>query len=540
MARVPRAGERSVQLAPDPIGFQQFDIPNTLDPIGKAVSGIGVLIEERIQEYDKAVAQDIDTEFTNRLNELALEQDQLTGQEAWEAREGHSQQIDSLVAEYEGRKGMTRNQLAMLSPVIQNKAVTAKGNRGRLAEGHRKKFIISVKKNTADSSVNEYIKTGEEKYLHTGVEAAQEGAKIMGEDTKAARTDLLDEAHRHRLDQILEADAGAAKDYFEKNREDIYAKEWDNIEAKLKDRSVLQEAQETADEIIEKYRDDPEAQAKAAKDVDDPKVRDDVLKRVKAETAWQKALVKEAREKQSQALFKELDDAIQSDAPRAVLYEIRGRAEEQTDRSAMDALIEEATIGPVKYDDPPTYDALATLAATDPETFVASYRSEDYVKTLTPGSRKQLADLKADIITAKDATAEMTRNQIVINYLNSEGVENKEKRSSFIIAHNERVRQIEKDKPKGQKASPEEMEQAAKDLMKDIALNDRWPGWWDTTKKVYELGEGDDPQVPPVERAEIIAQYKRPKEGPNPGAGRSPTEQEIFDAYKEFLLRGSR
>lgn len=146
-------------------------------------------------------------------------------------------------------------------------------------------------------------------------------AQVMGETAIRANSqgkspDVLDrqlsefrtKLHGSVIERMAETDAKTARAYYEKNKDQMDGTTQTQVEKVLNHQGVRQESQAQADRIVgqtDRYQD----QLAAAREIEDPEVRDDTVRRVKARHTEQEQAQKQARQDAYDSTIDQIIDA---------------------------------------------------------------------------------------------------------------------------------------------------------------------------------------------------------------------------------------
>lgn len=327
---------------------------------------------------------------------------------------------------------------------------------------------------------------------------------------------------------LSNGDDRAAKSYFEANRDSIGADDMAKLEGALEEGSIRGESQRLSDTIARKHGSLGSAISEVKK-IDDPKLRDATMERVKGEFALREAAKKDAEERD----FLSLTNAIEGGKKYADLDPNIIARMPLNQRNALRAYAAGSGI----ETDPATYYDLKTMAAA-PEMQDKFLKTNllDYTKRLSPTDLKGMMDLQASIRN-KDGKAEkeldgfLTNQEQVNNVLDQAEIKDKDKRARFLDKTNQVIREFSK--ANNRKPNADEVKKIADNLMIDVVTSKR-AFWFDATKKAYELAPGDT--VEDVETDKIPKSERRLIEDALRRNQRPVTD----DTVKELYLRKLR
>lgn len=292
--------------------------------------------------------------------------------------------------------------------------------------------------------------------------------------------------------------------------------------AKKEDRdlTVRRESQAQEDAIVAKLGAGPAA-LKAARDIEDPEVRDSTVSRIKVRQAEAKQAEIEYRETLTEEAlgfingggkFADLPLNIKNGLQPSALNSLRSYAEQQAG-------------GGTRRTNPETLIELSELSADDPQKFgetdMLVYRDK-----LSDSDFEEFVDLQRKIRSGSldgKATGFMTVNQLrdervkdLFGTPAKQSEKQKEKRRRFVEQFEGQLKSFRDENKRA--AGAADARKILDDLTARVAID------WGRDKRVFELGEGDIPDVPEADRNEIIRELQK--------RGRPITEQAIIDLYR--------
>lgn len=168
------------------------------------------------------------------------------------------------------------------------------------------------------------------------------------------------------------------------------------------------------------------------------------------------------------------------------------------------------------------------------ERFEMGVTKEQFENTIAPA----WAAARRGVVAAEakqPVTAQRSRSQIVEQALKAAG---KHKNAKAVMGFNrlvdEWISDLEASKPKGQKATPEEIQTIVDRLMSDVEVKGRYWWWPDPDRKLFQTEEGETPfvegveQIPERDRKELEAALTN-------SFGRKPTDEEVIEVWNDFI-----
>lgn len=325
--------------------------------------------------------------------------------------------------------------------------------------------------------------------------------------------------------ELLSKPKGTTADYIAPDRR---AALLEAAKKESRDLTVRRESQTQEDAIVAKHGGNWSAALKAAREIDDPEVRDSTVSRIKVRQAEAKQAELEYTETLSEEAlafingggkFADLPLKIKNGLKPSALNSLRAYAEQQAGGSR-------------RSTDPETLIELSRLSTDDPQKF-GELSMLDYRSKLSDGDFEEFVDLQRKIRSGSldgRSTGFMTLNQVRDERLRdlfgsamptAKEVEKvSAARRRFVEQYENRLRAVRQQTGKAPVA--DDARKILDDMTADVAINRDY--WFDTTKKVYELDENDIPDVPEADRNEIISALRK--------AGKPVTDQAIQQLYQ--------
>lgn len=329
----------------------------------------------------------------------------------------------------------------------------------------------------------------------------------------------------------------SAKKYFEVNKDQFTGQDVAHLEKALEEGSLRGESQRLSDSIANKHMSLMGAISEVKK-IEDPKVRDATMDRVKAEFA----LKEQAKREWEENAFKNATNLVEKGG----LESIPPSQWAGFSLSTRSALKNYAK-GDAQMTDMPTYYDLKTQAAT-PELQNKFLQTNllDLSNKFSRGDLKEMMDLQASL-RSKDGKADkvldgfLSDKEIAENTLDQIGIKSsdKDERALFMRRLQEEVVKVEKQTQK----KPDSKEvQAISDKLAMKVVTDKG-FFFNSRKRVYELSEGEDvkieiKQVPREEQNKIREALKNKQR--KSGRNESITDDMIADLYAQKIKADSR
>jgi hypothetical protein len=290
-----------------------------------------------------------------------------------------------------------------------------------------------------------------------------------------------------------------------------------------RDLTVRRESQAQEDAIVAKYGTSTAA-LKAARDIENPEVRDSTVNRIKV----RQAEAKQAELEHAEALSEEALAFINEGGKFADLpLKIKNGLKPST-LNSLRSYAEQMAGGGVRRTDPEALIELSELSADDPQKF-GEMNLLEYRPKLSDGDFEEFVDLQRKIRTGSldgKATGFMTINQVRDERLrdifgsaqpaSKEGPKVSASRRKFVSMYENRLRAFREET--GKRPGTDDARKILDEMTAEVAID------WGRDKPVYELDEGDIPDVPDADRNEIIRELQK--------RGKPVTEEAIVNLYR--------
>lgn len=331
------------------------------------------------------------------------------------------------------------------------------------------------------------------------------------------RQETLTGFHSAQVDALIEADPEAATAYYKANKGEIGAAQRGKIEDMLEAETFRRKSQATTDGLMAQGLTAEETLA-AARQIQDPKERDEVVSRVKARLSERASFAETERAKLLLQVTNYIDETGSTDdIPAKIWGSLSIPERNQFKKYASD----QRSGIPVKTDYN-TYYELSQMRAEEP----GKFRTLDLTKhfgSLGDTERKQVIGWQRDMLegeaSGKDATWISTKNGIVNDALNSMGIDygktagsDEAQRAANFRGAIERKLALWQEENPGKQIQPEEFRALVNRQTIDVKLPGE--GWFGTDKSMplFEAESapdwyfsGDVGDLPEQDRREIEA-----------------------------------
>lgn len=304
---------------------------------------------------------------------------------------------------------------------------------------------------------------------------------------------------------------------------DVKAKILEAAKKEGRDLIVRRESQAQEDAIVAKLGTSAAALS-AARDIDDPEVRDSTVNRIKVRQAEAKQAEFETREALGEEALSFINEGgkfanlplhIKNGLKPSALNSLRSYAEQQAG-------------GGARRTDPETLIKLSELSGDDPQKF-GEINMLEHRDKLSDSDFEEFVDLQRKVRSGSldgKATGFMTLNQVRDDRLkdlfgssaptSKEPGKTSEARRKFVTQYEDRLRAVKTET--GKPARTEDARKILDDLTAEVAIN------WGRDKRVYELTSEDIPNVPDADRNEIIRELQR--------RGKPVSDESILSLYR--------
>jgi hypothetical protein len=290
-----------------------------------------------------------------------------------------------------------------------------------------------------------------------------------------------------------------------------------------RDLTVRRESQAQEDAIVAKFGTGPAA-LKAARDIEDPEVRDSTVSRIKVRQAEAKQAETDLRESLSEEALGFINDGGKfADLPLHIKNGLKPSA-----LNSLRSYAEQQASGGRRSTDPETLIELSNLSVDDPQRFgeldMLGYRDK-----LTDADFEEFVDLQRKIRSGSldgRSTGFMTLNQVRDERLRDvfgsamptakEGDKVSAARRKFFEQYEGRLRAVRQQT--GKPPGAEDARKILDGMTADVAINRDY--WFDTAKPAFEMTFDD---IPEADTKEITAALMR--------AGKPVTPESVLDLY---------
>lgn len=319
--------------------------------------------------------------------------------------------------------------------------------------------------------------------------------------------------------KLLSKPKGTAADFIAPDRR---AALLEAAKKESRDLTVRRESQAHEDAIVAKHGTGPTA-LKAAREIEDPEVRDSTVSRIKVRQAEAKTAELEYQDSLSEEAlafingggkFADLPLKIKNGLKPSALNSLRSYAEQMAG-------------GGTRRTNPETLIELSELSADDPQKF-GEISMLQYRDKLSDSDFEEFVDLQRKVRTGTldgKASGFMTMNQVRDDRLKDifgsaqpvakEGSQTSAARRKFVSMYESRLRSFREET--GKRPGADDARKILDDMTAEVAIN------WGRDKRVFELTQ-DDIDVPDADRNEIIRELQK--------RGKPVTEESIINLYR--------
>lgn len=468
------------------------------------------------------------------------------GRNAIESYDSTIQSIKDADEEIVQKFNLTGNKLEMYNRLrdrddLQNQSQLNRhltGERRRLDDDTQKAFIQtetdSAIKNFQDpSAVNYKLENIEGSIIAYGKRNG-----LSDEEVNFQRANIRSGIRSGVVSQYLNSgDDRGAKAYFEQHKDAFTAKDNEKLQKDLELGSLRGESQRESDKIFAESSTLGQAIEKVRK-IEDPKLRDETMQRVRQNFQMKEAVDQETRENRSSkiATLLESNSGDLDRIPPAEWNQMT--AAERTSWRNYSKSIQKGNI----ETDAEVYYALITEAQSDKESF-AKKDLYQYKGSLGMTEFKELAKMQTQIRgNAESAESKATiqsiysNKQLVEKQFESMGRNLKDKSQqqdllNFAMQFESRINEEAKTRNK-KKLSTEERVQILNDLTKEVVLNKR-SFWTDKSVRAFELNKARAADIDVDDIPESVATQIKS----HPTYKKSPGPERLKEMYLHYLKK---
>jgi len=532
---------------------EAFGGGQSLERLNTATRGLNdevvKLVAREKEAADDAASQEAYGRLVTLKNELIYnpETGALTrkGKNAFGVSDEYGQKYQKLAGEIES--SLTNgNQKALFRRMAEKEALELNGTLERHTfvesqafQENTYKSLVSTLQDDAIKNMDVPGKIDGNMNLITG--ATMDFARKRGMDatqTKALVTDTVSKTHSAVINRLLTNGRDIeAKTYFDANKDAIVGTDITAVEKVLEEGTLRGESQRQADNIVSTYATRTEA-LEAAKGIKEPKLRDEVERRVNDHFQQQKLALAEAKESR----FKQAADILEQTGTRDRIPPDLWASLDIEERNAIDRRDKQLKTKTKVETEWTTYYELKSMAsspATKDEFLKKNLLTFRHV--LADAEFKEIVGLQSSLRSNDDkAEKELdgyrTKKQIVDETLIAAGFDispkanksNAEKTAQFRRMVDENVMTLQAQT--GKKATNADVQQIVDNLMvKGVTVR----GWiWDTTKRAFELKPGESMAI---ERADIPRTELNKIEDALKRRNIAVTDERIIELYNRKL-----
>lgn len=336
---------------------------------------------------------------------------------------------------------------------------------------------------------------------------------------------------------VNDGDDRTAKAFLKEIEGEIDGGTRDQLAKMIDNASIRGDSQRVADEIMQKGLSESEALAEARK-IEDPKRRDEAVRRVKNRYSENKAIQERQAWEIADNAGKKLEEAGSLDVVPPAQWDKLNYKQQM----ALKKREQQLKAGVEPDTDFTKYYQLEQLAAEKRQAF-GKINLIEFRPYLSDTDFKKFSKMQASY---RQKTSEAnslfdgveSKNSIVNNALTEIGVDYSKKASDEEIQRSNKFRRrvddlvMEKQRELGREVNNKELREIVDDLRVEVVTDKGW--LWDTEKRIFELNPGDEvsmdfEDIPEAERAKIEQALVR--------AGITVSEEEITRKYAAMLSK---
>ena len=536
MPRVPRFGSQQVREAPLPSARITTQVtPEEFGAgIGRSLTNVGQVVQEQRNKADDIMVFDADRELGEFENNALYhpESGALTrrGRDAFDMPEQVRADYAAKVNEIEAR---------LTSPGAKQKFRRLTVGRERGINRTVQRHVAAEIKKFEDESTENYLKNARANAAFNYNDPERVGVEIarqkMALSAYAQRNGLPADWTKNKIESaesqthvaviermLVNNQDRMAKAYFKANKSGITGEHITGVEKALEAGSLRGESQRRADAIFE-ASDDFTTQLATARKIGDPKLRDEVVSRVKQRNSEQATATAQEQRQAKDDSWEIIASGEGKDAiPVTTWAKLNG-----ADQQAIVTFLQKRASGEAIDTD---WEAYYSLARLDPKA-LAQVNLNDFRTKLANTEFKQAVAWQRAGQTAlsKGVAPEGTTQQLINSALKEHKMADKLK-GQFTS----RVYQTidEEQQNLGRKLTTKERQQIIDTLMIEGEIfTENWP--WDPNKRAFEIETNEERRrfyvkdVPPPEREKIEAALRRQKQ--------PVTDENVMRLYNQKL-----
>lgn len=517
--------------------------------ITEATQGLGRVVDD-IYQKEKNKADDLATQeayakLVKKKNDLVYNPEtglmNRKGKDAFGAVDDGAKSFDSFADEIENGLS-SAEQKAMFRNIRLREKTELDGSLQRHVFGEARAYDEETTNSSLsaarEDAVLNYLTPGKiEESIRTQQAIAMSHAdrQGMGEDwIKLKNQEVASNTHAAVIERMMNTGNDlAAQKYFETNKGSFTAKDVSRLEAVMEEGSLRGESQRQSD-LIMKQGLGMSGAMKAAKEIENPKLRDEVVRRLQGEFAIKDAMDRDREEK----MFLDATNIIEKTGRFEDIPASRVAQMPLSMRSQLKNYAQQKQQGVEIEPNSQAYYDLKTMAAM-PETRNEFLKANllQYKGKIRETELKEMIDIQSDARNGggkgmAQLDGFLTDMQTVNGVLAEISVKpDSDEAKKFYAMLDKQVAQVQMST--GKKVTNEELRKMANVLGTEVVTDKGW--LWDSSKRVFELEEADEIQevdisaVPPEEKKKIKEAIAR-----NGGAA---TDSAVVDLYKRNLLR---
>lgn len=325
------------------------------------------------------------------------------------------------------------------------------------------------------------------------------------------------------------------EDYFKTIKDKLTADDLSKATRMVEDSVLRGKAQQTVD-INFSQTSNYNVLLDKARGIEEPKLRDEVLRRTKLRIADDKMVKQRQREDNFEVAYRVLNETKNIDMIPASIMQNLNPSDHQK-------LLELSTMGNVKTDFP-TYYRLEKMAS-NPQTRdqFKNLNLISYMDKLSPSDRAKVSKWQNDLRSGKGDSEKLldgieTKSSIVNGYLRSAGIDTSSKADKEDMEKEVKFRReldkliVEKKEASGNREiTNEEVRKLADSLMVEAVKDTAW--FSDNSKKTFEAEVSDFSIEDVPEEREKVLTFKFQQK-----FNKKPTEQELLEMHLFLIKRG--
>lgn len=503
-------------------GLEAFGGGKTVTQLGNQIDSLGATVKKEYDSANKFRALDSDRQLSefqeDYLNNPETGLMQRKGANAFTISKDYEENFAKKIQEIEDSLS-NDDQKAEFKALASSRFMDGKKKINAHVSRETEIYVNASTKAYIDNEKNAAIdNAGDEERIGTALArinmALENRSDYQGMPVEQKKQLLLkeqSEVHKGVIERIIYGGKDReAKAYYEKYQDQIDGETKLAIDKSLKEGTLRGESQRTSDYIFSKSQSMSEALEKA-RDIRDPELRDETIKRIKTRFDEKKEAEKIDSETSYEAAFNLLDKNKTMDAiPVSLMSKLK-----PSEKMALEKRHKQLVTNENVATDPMVYNDLVTMASS-PKTRNEFLKTSmlRYADKLSSTDLKKMIDWQGkmrgdDPVAKSEVSSEARKSDLIKTTLKSVGLDpssdNKttnKRINSFYVSMDEAVKA--KQAGLGRKLNIQEFQETLDALVTEQVVGEKWLGLSDKTAMAFEALD----EIPKADVAQIKAALK--------------------------------